>query len=67
MLPQSAAEYCVHVSNPATSAMFMYAQVAVKRLRVLDIDDVRAPNEQYAADGSGTRRSSRSVRTTARA
>lgn len=28
-------------------------QVAVKRLRVLDLDDVKAPNEQYAEGGSG--------------
>ncbi len=28
-------------------------QVAVKRLRVLDLDDLRAPNEQYGADESG--------------
>lgn len=28
------------------------AQVAIKRLRVLDLDDVKAPNEQYAAGGS---------------
>lgn len=28
-------------------------QVAVKRLRVLDLDDLKAPNEQYGADSSG--------------
>lgn len=33
--------------------MFVCSQVAVKRLRVLDLDDLRAPNEQYGADGSG--------------
>lgn len=31
---------------------YCFVQVAVKRLRVLDLDDVRAPNEQYAAAGS---------------
>ena len=29
-------------------------QVAVKRLRVLDLDDTVAPNEQYARAGSGS-------------
>jgi hypothetical protein len=32
--------------------VYVSAQVAIKRLRVLDLDDVKAPNEQYAAGGS---------------
>lgn len=32
--------------------------MAVKRLRVLDLDDVVAPSEQYAAGGSGSTQSS---------
>lgn len=32
--------------------VYVCAQVAIKRLRVLDLDDVKAPNEQYAGVGS---------------
>jgi hypothetical protein len=34
------------------SWVFCVLQVAVKRLRVLDLDEVGAPNEQYGAGGS---------------
>lgn len=44
-----------HMLCRAVLCCLLGSQVAVKRLRVLDLDDVRAPNEQYgaAADGSG--------------